>query len=93
MAAHYFDVLRGRPLWYATAVVQVGVATQAIFGVVLQRQTGIEAPQLHLLYGFFGLAFVGMVYSYRIQLPEKVHLLYGGAGIFLFGLSIRSFIL
>ena len=52
-----------------------------------------EPPELHALYGFAALAAVGIIYSYRHQLAGRVHLLYGGGGLFLMGMSIRAMVI
>ena len=54
----------------------------------------LDPPQFHMLYGFFGLMFVGILYSYRTTSPwvrERVYLVYGVAG-FLMGLGIRAMV-
>ena len=39
-----------------------------------------------------GLA-VGIIYSYRVQMEDRLHLLYGAGGLFLMGLGIRAMVL
>ena len=58
--------------------------------MALQTAEDVEAPQFHLLYGFAGLITVGIVYSYRDSVRQKLYLLYGFAGLFLMGLGIRA---
>ena len=90
LAAHRVQPLRGRALWWFTALVQVVVAVQVTIGVGLVAGQGIDPPQFHLFYGFVALITVGIVYSYRqAQRPHR-HLQYGGAGLFLMGLGIRA---
>ena len=62
-------------------------------GSWLIAREGREAPGMHALYGFSALVAVGIVFSYRQQLQQHVHLLYGGAGLFLMGMGIRAMIL
>ena len=92
LAAHRADVLRGRALWWFTALVQVVIAVQVTLGGGLVAGQDIEPPQFHLFYGFVALITVGIVYSYRQSLRPHRHLLYGGAGLFLMGLGIRAMI-
>ena len=65
LAAHRADALRGRALWWFTALVQVVIAIQVTLGVGLVAGQDIEPPQFHLFYGFVALITVGIVYSYR----------------------------
>ena len=92
LAAHRTDALRGRALWWFTALVQVVIAIQVTLGVGLVAGQDIEPPQFHLFYGFVALITVGIVYSYRQSLRPHRHLLYGLAGLFLMGLGIRAMI-
>ena len=90
LAAHRIGALRGRALWWFTALVQVAIAVQVSMGVGMVTGQGIDPPQFHLFYGFVALITVGIVYSYRQSLRPRRHLLYGFAGLFLMGLSIRA---
>ena len=92
LAAPRADALRGRALWWFTALVQVVSAVQVTLGVGLVAGQDIEPPQFHLFYGFVALITVGIVYSYRQSLRPHRHLLYGFAGLFLMGLGIRAMI-
>ena len=92
LAAHRADALRGRALWWFTALVQVVIAVQVTLGVGLVAGQDIEPPQFHLFYGFVALITVGIVYSYRQSLRPHRPLLYGFAGLFLMGLGIRAMI-
>ena len=92
LVAHRADALRGRALWWFTALVQVVIAVQVTLGVGLVAGQDIEPPQFHLFYGFVALITVGIVYSYRQSLRPHRHLLYGFAGLFLMGLGIRAMI-
>ena len=92
LAAHRADALRGRALWWFTALVQVVIAVQVTLGVGLVAGQDIEPPQFHLFYGFVALITVGIVYSYRQSLRPHRHLLYGFAGLFLMGLGSRAMI-
>ncbi len=90
LAAHRVPALRGRALWWFTALAQVAIAVQVPVGVGLVAGQDIEPPQFHLFYGFVALVVVGIVYSYRQSLRPHRHLLYGYAGLFLMGLGIRA---
>ncbi len=90
LAAHRVGALRGRALWWFTALVQVAIAVQVTMGVGLVAGQGIDPPQFHLFYGFVALMTVGIVYSYRQSLRPHRHLLYGCSGLFLMGLGIRA---
>ena len=94
-AAHWRPQLRRRELWWFTIVAQVAVFVQVALGVALLRAEDAEPPEFHLLYGFSGLIFVGILYSYRTSSPwvrENVHLVYGAGGLFLMGLMIRAMV-
>ena len=86
LGAHRRPRLRGRALWVSTAAAQSTVFVQAGLG------TWLMAAE-HALYGFSTLVAVGIAYSYRQQLRDRVCLLYGCAGLFLMGLGIRAMIL
>jgi hypothetical protein len=43
-----------------------------------------------MFYGFVAFIAVGILYSYRQQLRERVYLLYGFGGLFVMGLGIRA---
>lgn len=93
LAAHRRPEVRSPALWWAIGVAQVSVAVQALLGVLVLQVDGREADQLHVVYGFVALASVGILYSYRQQLPDKQYLLYGFGGLFLMGMGIRGMIL
>lgn len=93
LAAHRDERFRGRPLWAMTAIAQVSVAVQAIFGVIVLQQVGQPDDELHVVYGFVALASVGILYSYRSQIVQWQYLLYGFGGLFLMGMGIRGMIL
>lgn len=89
-AAHWVEPLRSRWLWIVTAVAQVSIFVQVVLGVVLLSSTEVELDDFHAFYGFVALATVGIIYSYRSQLAAHRYLLYGGGGLFLMGLALRS---
>jgi len=93
LGAHRRAELRGRALWIATAVAEVAIFVQVALGVAYQNVEDIEPTQFHTLYGFSALFGVGILSSYRNQIRDKVHLLYGLGGLFLMGLGIRAMVL
>jgi predicted anti-sigma-YlaC factor YlaD len=90
LAAHWLPSLRTRALWWFTAFAEVAVFVQVALGVGMVAGQGIQAPQFHMFYGFVAIISVGILYSYRQQLRERVHLLYGFGGLFVMGLGIRA---
>jgi len=88
--AHWRPSARRPLLWWFTGAAHVSVFAQAGLGSWLVAREDMEAPDLHALYGFSALAAVGIIYSYRAQLRDHVHLLYGGGGLFLMGMAIRA---
>lgn len=93
LGAHRYETLRGRPLWWYTALAELTMVVQIVVGVIMVNRLGIELPGLHALYGFSGLIAIGIVYSYRAQLRHRLYLLYAGGGLFLMGLGIRAMLL
>lgn len=90
LGAHWLEPLRLRALWITTAVVQISIFVEVAFGVALLASEDLELDQFHTFYGFVALATVGIIYSYRAQLEQYRYLLYGGGGLFLMGLGLRS---
>jgi len=90
LGAHWYEPLRVRALWIATAVVEVSIIVQVALGVVALQGYEGEQDQFHLFYGFVAVATVGIIYSYRAQMAAHRYLLYGGGGLFLMGLALRS---
>lgn len=93
LAAHWHPALRVKALWVLTAVVEVAIFVQVGLGVAHQQVDGLEPTGFHTLYGFAALFAVGIIYSYRVQMADKLHLLYGAGGLFLMGLGIRAMVL
>jgi FtsH-binding integral membrane protein len=90
LAAHYREELRTSALWKATLVAEVTIFIEVALGVYLVAVDGFEVAQFHAFYGFVAIAAVGIIYSYRQQLAEQRHLLYGLGGLFLVGLVLRA---
>jgi hypothetical protein len=90
LAAHWWEPARVRALWLVTAVVQVSIIVQVALGVAALGALEGDPDQFHLFYGFVAVATIGIIYSYRAQLAAHRYLLYGGGGLFLMGLALRS---
>ena len=95
LAAHRFEVLRGRPLWTVVLAGQLMAFVQAIIGVVLVSRYDYELSDMHALYGFSAIIAVGILYSYRTSsfMEGKQHLLYGVGCLFIMGLGLRELVL
>lgn len=93
LAANYRPSLQRRELWWFTIGAQVLIFVQAILGVIIQTSEDLEPNDFHMLYGFSMIIAVGILYSYRLQIPEHRYLLYAGGGLFIMGLGIRAAIL
>lgn len=90
LAAHRFPSLRTRALWWFTGAVEAAILVQVALGVGLVAGQKREAPQFHMFYGFVAFIAVGILYSYRQQLRDRLYLLYGFGGLFVMGLGIRA---
>lgn len=90
LTANYLEAFRRRELWWFTIAAQVLIFVQAVLGVIIQTSEDLEPNDFHLLYGFSMIITVGIVYSYRQQMPEHRFLLYAGGGLFIMGLGIRA---
>ena len=90
LAAAGLERLRHRVLWWFTAAAQVTVFAQVILGVAVMQADDIEAPELHVFYGFIAIIAVAILYAYRTQMWDRLYLLYGGGGLFVMGLVLRA---
>lgn len=90
LAAHWFEQLRSRVLWWATIAAQLTIFAQAILGTIMIANQGREVDEFHMFYGFASIAAVGIIYSYRQQVEPLKYLLYGFGGLFLMGMAIRT---
>lgn len=91
LAAHYRPGLRGRVLWWATAVAELTMVVEVCLGVALVAIKDYDVAPFHTLYGFSGIVAIGILYSYRDQLKrEQLWLLYGLGGLFMMGLALRA---
>jgi hypothetical protein len=82
--------LRTRALWWFTGAVELAVFVQVGLGVGLVSAQKYTAPKFHMFYGFVAIIAVGIIYSYRAQLRDRLYLLYGFGGLFVMGLGIRA---
>ena len=90
LAAQRLPSLRTRALWWFTAFVEVAIVVQVILGVALYKGQNLKVAQFHMFYGFVAIIAVGILYSYRFQMRDRLYLLYGGGGLFIMGLGIRA---
>jgi hypothetical protein len=90
LGAVRWAALRAQALWLFTAAVQVSAFVQVILGVVMVAGKDVPELHFHMLYGFSTLVAVGIIYSYRHQLRDRLYLLYGLGGLFIMGLGIRA---
>jgi len=88
--AHFRLEARTPLLWRATVVAELTIVVEVCLGVALVALQDHEVDEFHAFYGFVALATVGIIYSYRQQLAEHLHLLYGLGGLFLMGLALRA---
>jgi len=93
LVAHRHEAARSRVLWMLTALVHALIGVEVLLGGLLVSRSDEEFSQIHLFYGFLCLLVVGILYAYRQQLKEYQYLLYGGGGLFLMGLVIRTALL
>lgn len=93
LGAHWWAPLRVRGVWAAVVVTQLTIFVQVALGVYLVAVEGVEAPGMHMLYGFLSLVAVAILYAYRVQLRAWQYMLYGYGGLFLMGMGIRAMIL
>jgi hypothetical protein len=90
LAAYRDARFRSRWLWWSTIVAELCVLAQVGAGVALVSLQHHKVAGFHALYGFSAFATVGIIYSYRQQMPSREHLLYGLGGLFLMGLALRA---
>lgn len=90
LGAHRDERFRTVWLWRTTVVAEVTVLVQVGLGVALVALRDREVSSFHALYGFAAFASIGILYSYRHQLRDRLHLLYGLGGLWLMGLALRA---
>jgi hypothetical protein len=82
--------LRTPNLWRFTAAVQLSAFVEVVLGVAMVAGKDVPDLQFHMLYGFSTLIAIGIIYSYRQQLRDRLYLLYGLGGLFIAGCAIRA---
>ena len=82
--------LRVRWLWWFTAAAQISIFVEVALGAAMVRGRDASDLQFHMFYGFIAIAAVGIIYSYRAQLADRLYLLYGLGGLFIMGLALRA---
>ena len=90
LAAHRWPALRTHALWWFTVFVEVAMFVQVGLGVAMVAGQGRSVARFHMFYGFVALIAIGIIYSYRHQLRQRLYLLYGFGGLFIMGLGIRA---
>lgn len=91
IGAHHTARFRTRALWWATGAAQVAMAIEVCLGVSLVAIQDYDVAPFHTLYGFSGIAAIGILYSYRDQVKrEHLWVLYGLGGLFMMGLALRA---
>src|SRR5262249_56625284 len=90
LGANWIPSLRTRALWWFTGIAELTIFVQVGLGVGLVAGQHFVAPKFHMFYGFVAIIAVGIIYSYRQQLKDRLFLLYGGGGLFVMGLGIRA---
>lgn len=90
LAAHWRPELRRRPLWWFTAAAQLSIFVQVVIGVALAQRAPGSDDRFHEFYGYIAIVAVGILYSYRQQLRDRIYLLYGFGSLFVMGLAIRA---
>ena len=60
LAAHRYEPLRTRALWWFTVFVEFAIFVQVALGVGMVAGQKIKAPQFHMFYGFGGIFIMGL---------------------------------
>jgi hypothetical protein len=90
LAAERVTALRRRPLWWFTIVAEVAIFVEVALGAALVASRDRQPDQFHAFYGFAAIVAIGLLYSYRSQLKDRIYLLYGFGGLFLMGMCLRA---
>ena len=90
LAAARWPSLARREMWWFVVGAQTSIFVEVAIGATLL--SGAEEPKrnFHVFYGFLALITVAILYSYRSQLRDRIHLLYGVGGLFVAGLLVRA---
>ena len=90
LGAMRWPALRISGLWWFTAAAQLSMFVEVGVGVGMVAGRDVPDLQFHMFYGFIALVAIGIVYSYRQQLRDRLYLLYGLGGLVIMGLGIRA---
>ena len=93
LAAIRVPKLKNKLLWRLTAFVQFWVFVQVTLAATYLNAGEGNAGSFHVFYGVLSAITVAVLYSYRSQLSEHLHALYGWGGLFIMGLGIRALLL
>lgn len=80
-------------MWVFTVVAYLVVTADVVMASILVARYDWEFPELHMLYEFSGIVAIGIIYSYGQQMKSRRYLIYGGGGLFLMGLALRSLLM
>ncbi len=89
LAAHFAPRLRHRSIWVGVIIAESVIVVQTILGVIIQNSENLD-PDRHQLYGFSAFISIGLIYAYRNDMKDRVHLLYGLGSIWIMGLGLRA---
>lgn len=90
LGAGRWPKLRTPALWWFTAAAELAVFVEVGLGVGMVAGRDVPGLRFHMFYGFVALAAIGIIYSYRQQLRDRLYLLYGLGGLFVMGLGVRA---
>ena len=80
----------GRVFWGTLAAAQIGLAAQAIIGVILFLSGG-RRPFLHYIYGAFPVVVLVFAHRFSKKHAGLEWATFALAGFFIFGLELRGF--
>jgi len=89
LGAHFAPKLRRRSIWAGVILAETTIVVQTILGVVIQNSENLD-PDRHQLYGFSAFISIGLIYAYRNEMKDRIHLLYGLGSIWIMGLGLRA---
>jgi hypothetical protein len=90
LAASRWPRLDHRSMWWFVVGAQASIFVEVAIGAALLSGSDEPRRNFHIFYGFLALVAVAILYSYRAQLRDRVHLLYGLGGLFVTGLLVRA---
>ncbi len=93
LASGRLPSLSGPHLWGFTAFVETSVFVQITLAAIHLNAENGGPETFHVFYGVLTATTVGILYGYRHQLRDRLHILYGWGGLFIMGLGIRALVL